>query len=274
LAIPLEQLGRSGFAQSPEKKPESEDASPEKLPETEPQPAAPTPQPPLVVTVTPRFAKAAVAAALRAARSGGSLRRLQSLRSRSRWSALLPELRLRAARSTDQSLRLTPTQDDPYRYTEAGGTDLLFEARLSWQLSKLLFALPEVGVERLAQARSARQRQLADRVLKVLFEWQRARLKEDNVFLLPEEQSEAAIDALQAEAELFILTDGWFAEARLKKHTKRRTTKPKGPPKDRAPRREADSSAPAQGEPPSPPAPLSPAQVPEGSQPQSNVSAK
>ena len=112
---------------------------------------------------------------------------------------MLPTLRLRAARTTDESLRLTPTIDDPYRYTQAGGTSLLFEARLDWKLDRLVFADEELGVERLLGDRENAAARLAERVLRLLVAWQRAQLRAADAGLEPEQRALAELEALEAE---------------------------------------------------------------------------
>jgi hypothetical protein len=129
-------------------------------------------------------------------------------------SAALPELRLRAAHSTDESLRLAPTTSDPYRYTQSGGADLAFEARLTWKLDRLVFADEELGVERLRGQRAAGRAQLVKQVLAALFAWQRAELRRLDPELSTEARVEAALRALEAVITLDVLTGGWFgAEA-------------------------------------------------------------
>jgi hypothetical protein len=140
--------------------------------------------------------------------------RLKSLDARSRWSAALPELRLRAARATDESERLAPTVSDPYRYTRDGGTDVAFEVRVTWRLSGLLFNASEVSVERIRLQRAQRRAELHREVLKLLFTWQRARLVLEAPDAIEEERSEAALTKLEAELTLNVLTGGWFDEAR------------------------------------------------------------
>ena len=162
--------------------------------------------------ITPRFARATVAAALRAGGFGQSNERLAGLASRARSSALLPELTLRGGRSMDASLRLTPTVTDPYRYTESGGSDLWGEARLSWRLSRLVFAPDELAVERLRGQRAAARLQLVQRVLAALARWQRAAWRSLDPALLPEESLETALEVAMAQALLDTLTAGWFSE--------------------------------------------------------------
>jgi hypothetical protein len=126
----------------------------------------------------------------------------------------LPELRLRGARTTDESLRLTPTTSDPYRYTQAGGSSLTFEARLTWKLDRLVFADEEIDVEKLRGQRAAAARTLVREVLRMLVLWQRASVRAADTELAPDERLDALLDALEAEAALDVLTDGWFS-ARL-----------------------------------------------------------
>jgi hypothetical protein len=158
------------------------------------------------------FVRRLVAAALRVAGSSRSEERLASLASRARTSAALPEVRLRAARKADESLRLSPTDSDPYRYTQSGGHDIVLEARLTWRLDRLVFADAELRVEALRMQRAERHAALVKRVLDKLFAWQRAMLKFMDQATSPEQRSRALLDQLQAEAELDVLTGGWFAE--------------------------------------------------------------
>ncbi|HEY3235924.1 MAG TPA: hypothetical protein VGJ84_14500, partial [Polyangiaceae bacterium] len=178
-----------------------------------------------------RLVRDAVRAALRVAGGPSSLRRVESLRRRAHTSAALPELRLRAERSTDESLRLTPTQSDPYRYTRAGGVGLSFEAQLTWRLDRLLFAMEELSIERLRAERHRDLSGLVERVVKTVVSWQRARLEADDPLLTPEQRASLLLDAFQAEALLDVMTGGWFGaaidaeEAQSAKTTNRSTSR-------------------------------------------------
>ena len=138
--------------------------------------------------------------------------RLDGLVSRARAAAALPELRLRAARVTDESVRLSPTLDDPYRHTQAGGTNLLFEARATWKLDRLLFADEELAVERLRGEQARARGALAERVLKALFSWQRAELAARSPKADADERAKSRLLALEAELTLDMLTGGWFSD--------------------------------------------------------------
>lgn len=189
-------------------------------------PAAPEPAPEPVreveIRLTPELARATVRAALRSAGHGRSRRRLDGLSARAKSSALLPELRLRGARTTDESSRYAPTTSDPYRYTQAGGATLSFEARLTWKLDRLVFADEEIHVERLRGQRAAAAKTLVREVLKLLAVWQRAQVRAGDPGLSPEERLEATLDAVEAEAALDVLTDGWFSGKTEKRVVKRR----------------------------------------------------
>lgn len=165
-----------------------------------------------LIRVTPALAKRVVVAALRHHGYKAQEARLLSLSSRAKTSALLPEVRLRALRSTDEQLRLTPVLEDPYRYTQAGGEDLLFEARLTWRLDRIAFADEELAVERIRHQREQAKAKLTERVLKALVAWQEARLKLQDELLSDEDWASASMQELEAALELEILTGGRFTE--------------------------------------------------------------
>jgi hypothetical protein len=171
-------------------------------------------RPPLRATLSPALVRETLARALDAQGVLRTTQRLGSLDTRSRWSALLPDLRLRAARGSDQSLRLNPTVTDPYRYTSDGGTDLILEARLSWRLSGLLFGQSEVAVERIRLSSAKGRADLSQAVLKALFTWQRALLRARDPDALLDESEDAALEELEAELRLNVLTGGWFTTER------------------------------------------------------------
>ena len=55
--------------------------------------------------------------------------------------------------------------------------ELLFEARLTWHLDRLVFSDQEVSLERLQGERDAAERKLVDHVLERLALWQRSRVR-------------------------------------------------------------------------------------------------
>jgi hypothetical protein len=176
-------------------------------------PAAATPppapaRPALVISASD--ARACVKAALRASGMGDDTR-LESIAARARASAAFPELRLRALRTVDQSGRLTYTELDPYRYSEAGATGYTLEARLTFRLDRVLFADEEVPVERMRIDRQEARTRIAAKALAALFEWQRAYAMEKRPDTSTEEHLDAVLREAEAAAALDVMTDGWFS---------------------------------------------------------------
>jgi hypothetical protein len=212
LELPLDRLAqpraaRSAIAESPpgskrEIEPEAEASAPAERKAL--APALPR------LRLAPGFAREIVREALRLQGDAKARERLDGLSGRARVSAILPELTLRAARSTDQSLRVAPAGVDRYDLTQTGGADLLFEARATWTLDRLVFADEELRVEQLRHAREAAAERLVLLVLKHLFAWQRARAALLAPDLEPERAWSLETDAFEAEAALDVLTDGYF----------------------------------------------------------------
>jgi hypothetical protein len=153
-----------------------------------------------------------VTAALRAAGNAEMRRMLSSMAARARTSAALPELWVRAARSTDDSLRLSPTVDDPYHYTALGGAGTWLEARLAWHLDRLLFDRDEIAVERLRREHTEAMGRLIGKVTAALFAWQRAVLRMEDANAAEEDLAQAVVARAEAEATLDLLTAGWFGK--------------------------------------------------------------
>jgi hypothetical protein len=205
IAAPRRISDAPGLAEEPPKK-QSE--------ATAPAPAAGTPPAAdAAPRLTPSLARGAVRHALSVAGFLVARTRLGGLSSRARNSAALPELRLRTLHSSGQTLRLTPTPEDPYRYTQAGTSELTFEARLTWHLDRLVFAEQEVSIERLQIERDVAEHRLIDQVLARLALWQRSRVRAADVYLDPEARQTAELEALGAAVELDVLTGGWFSQA-------------------------------------------------------------
>jgi hypothetical protein len=158
-----------------------------------------------------RLARDAVAAAENARHAAEHERDLDGVAARARYSAVLPEVRLRAARSRDDSLKQQPTLDDPYRYSTVGGDGLWLEAQATFHLNRLLFADEEVAVERLRIARERVGEERAVRVARSVVRWHRALSRERSVEDAAE-RGRAALERIDAEVELDVLTDGWFGQ--------------------------------------------------------------
>jgi hypothetical protein len=199
-------------ARAPENQGDVGDASPtqgSQAPTREAQ--APPPSPPPLL-ITPVVARAAARAALKHARLADATARVDALVARARTSALLPELRLRASRLVDEDQQLSPTEYDPARITASGGTSVWLEARATWRLDRLLFSDEEVALERMRNDRSEAQAKLVEKVIELLFTWQRA-ITSEAIFEeqgATEEHITAALKVAEAEASLDVLTDGWF----------------------------------------------------------------
>lgn len=137
--------------------------------------------------------------------------RLDAMSRRARWSAALPEVTLRGGRTTDETLRLTPTSEEPFRYTQGGSATLVLEGRVRWQLDRLAFASEEIQIERLRAERRKARAELVREVVGELVKWGRARRALADDSLDDERRSAAELALLEAELRLDALTGGWFA---------------------------------------------------------------
>lgn len=158
-----------------------------------------------------RLARDTVVAAENAQHAVERARELDGAGTRARWSALLPEVRVRAARSRDDSLHLQPTIDDPYRYSTIGGDGLLMEAQLTFRLNRLIFADEEVALERLRIARERSSEDRTERVLGRLARWHRA-LSRERSLAEDARRGSARLERLDVQMQLDVLTGGWFGE--------------------------------------------------------------
>jgi len=208
VASPRPSVARAALAQAPP-------ANDSETPPPEASSAEPAPAPPLDLTklsALTDFSRRAVAVALAVAGAPVARRRFDGLASRSRWSATLPELRLRAQRNTDQALRWAPTSDDPYRVTQADGAGTILEASATFRLDRLLFSGDELTVERLRQQAGSEHLKLEQRLLHALLGLFRARERacapssDDAVRL------EQRLRVAELAVELDVLTAGWFLQ--------------------------------------------------------------
>lgn len=167
--------------------------------------------PPVVLTAA--LARACVATAWRVAGLGHDDSRLDAIVSRAHWSALLPEARLRAIRFDDERLSTDATFETS-RLRDAAGVSVGLEARLTWRLDHLLYAEDEPSFERMRLERHDSRHRLASQVLDALFHWQRARLELRYALRGTRDEIDASLRALEAEATLDVLTDGWFTALR------------------------------------------------------------
>jgi hypothetical protein len=163
------------------------------------------------------LARDCVAAAWRASGLGVDDSRLDSMISRARASAVLPETRLRAMRLWDDASHTTTlTTTDGMDYYDAIGANLVLELRLTWRLDRLVFAGDEPTLERVRLERLDARSRLATRTLEGLFAWARARLDADEAAPGSHEETEARLRVAETEATLDVLTAGWFSDSRLR----------------------------------------------------------
>ena len=176
------------------------------------------------VAVTPRLARATVEAAWRAAGLGNDDARMDAIVSRARWSAVLPETRLRAIRFDDQRL-YTESAADVNRLRDSAGANVGLEARLTWRFDRLLYAEDEPSFERMRLERHDARARIGGRVLEALFHWHRAWLEvrwaqaasrdaREPPSRPSRDEAEAALRVMEAEATLDVLTGGWFTASR------------------------------------------------------------
>ena len=228
VTLPLDKLAFPRVAQQPrvpEPAPAAAAPAPAPAKASVPAPANPssaaprdaaTPEAPRVsfeqLRTLSEFSRRATLIALSVAGAAAERRRLDALSSRARASALLPELRLRAVRNTDQALRWVPTTDDPYRVTQADGAGMILEASATFRLDRLLFAHEELVVERLRMRAGAARLKLEARVQAALLGLFRAH--ELGCADDPNDpaQLQAVLKALEWFEELDNLTAGWFSD--------------------------------------------------------------
>jgi hypothetical protein len=162
------------------------------------------------VGVTPRAARATVEAAWRAAGLGVDDARLDAIMSRARWSAALPETRLRAIRYDDERLYGDATTD-PSRVRDSTGARVGLEARLTWRFDRLLYAEDEPQIERLRLDRQEARTRVAAKVLAELSKWARAQAEEAVAPLDSDARIDALLKVMEAEITLDVMTGGWFS---------------------------------------------------------------
>jgi len=117
----------------------------------------------------------------------------RSLARRARLAGLIPSLTVRAGRNT----RWQDADPDVDR-------GVAVEARASWRLDRLLFDGRELQIASAETARRRERRQLAGRVIRAYYRWQRA------AAAAAAAQPRWTSRAEEAAAELDAFTDGWF----------------------------------------------------------------
>ena len=159
------------------------------------------------------LAHACVAAAWRTSGLGVDDARIDSIVSRSRSSALLPETRMRAMRLwTDAAHTTTVASADGSTLYDAIGANLVLELRLTWRFDRLVYAGDEATLERVRLERQEARSRMATRTLEALFAWQRASAEAAESVPGSHEELAAGLRLAEASATLDVLTGGWFSD--------------------------------------------------------------
>jgi hypothetical protein len=160
-----------------------------------------------VAQPAPVSVRSVVRMALAAARTL-TAERAEELGRRARLAGLVPQLKLLARRGLQQDLTATTTVDDD-RTNASQGDDLSFEASLTFQLDRLVFAPEQVRLLAVGRALDLDRRKLIEDVVHLFF--RRVRL----VNQLAEQPNDAELRASVAEVEALLdaYTDGRFGEA-------------------------------------------------------------
>ncbi len=165
-----------------------------------------------VTSLPADLVRRAVAASYRAAGVGASDSQIDSVITRSRVAALLPEVRLRGAQYAGlDSVLYDPTSGsgrgtnrDQYRDTRT------LEARVTWHLDRLVYGGDEPQLERLRTDRLEIRLRLASKVIESLLRRHRALIDLGRWPSDSSEADEAALHLAEAEATLDMLTGGAF----------------------------------------------------------------
>src|SRR5690606_1442521 len=165
----------------------------------------------IVHVITPRLAKAVADAALRAAGYHTLGAELRASKSRARWSAALPDLRLRAARGIDETARVDYAGNVVGDTRLTGRADVRLEAAVTWRLSELLFSGREPTLTRIELTFLRQRQEVARSALQALFRWQKAQNALADPDAHPDEHAATLLEAVEAEVILSVLTGGWFS---------------------------------------------------------------
>ena len=168
---------------------------------------APPPEAAPPPTISVPLARQAVLHAWAAAGLAGD-EQLDALARRARWSALLPEVRLRMLRS---DRRTDVSGDDGVRSDATYGATEWYEARVGFHLDRLVFADEEIALERIRVDRQHEREQLAQKVVAELGRFARARLDEADPAEDDHAHAEALVRELEAAMMLDVYTGGWFS---------------------------------------------------------------
>lgn len=179
-----------------------------------PQLVAPAPRADASVTL-PSLRPTEIARVLRAAWRLADLSpeddKLARLAARARSTAAMPELRLRAGRTVDRSLRLSSDEDGGSQQS-TGGVGTYYEVRATFHLDRAVFADEEVALERIRKERAEERRKLTREVLDTAQALLRAVAKADDGGATPEEHLDAVARVASCTLTLDGLSDGAWSE--------------------------------------------------------------
>jgi hypothetical protein len=166
---------------------------------------------------TPDVARMAVTAAWRVSGLGTNDASLDAMASRARWSAVLPEARLRILRHATDSTHATTTDstttDTPYYAYDSNS--LWIEGRVTWHLDRLLFAEEEPTIERLRLDRQEQRMRIAAKVVEQISKWQRAHFDSAQSPDGSLDKVDALMREMEAASALDVMTAGWFSRWQL-----------------------------------------------------------
>jgi hypothetical protein len=168
-----------------------------------------------VYVVSPRLARAVADAALRTAGYVALGADLSAAAGRARWSAALPDVRLRAGRAIDETARVDYSGAVVGDTRLTGRADVRLEAALTWRLSELVFSGREPALARLQLTFLKQREEVVRSALTHLFRWQKAQNAVSHPDALPEERAQAMLLAVESEVHLAVLTGGWFSAERV-----------------------------------------------------------
>lgn len=137
--------------------------------------------------------------------------RLDRLAQRARAAAALPELRLRAGRTVDRSLRISSDYDGSTQQS-LGGVGSFYEVRATFRLDRAIFADEEVALARLRRERAEERRKLTREVLETMQALLRALASARDPSAPTDVHLDAEARALAASLALDGLTSGAWSE--------------------------------------------------------------
>jgi hypothetical protein len=132
---------------------------------------------------------------------------LESMKGRARWSAFLPDVRLRAQKGADLYTRIY----DSTATASTSGNDSntsIYEVRLSFKLDRLLFADQEIAIERLRLSRIEERQKIRQKLIEILGHYERAMLVIDAASVGDLDRANAQLEAFEALQALDVMTGG------------------------------------------------------------------